>query len=278
MPARRGRPMTPIDDPHNGVGRLACELGEGRSRRGLTRRELARRINRSVTTVQRAEAGEVRSTLLVAREIAGACGVGIDEIEILWKKASRLGRGHHMTDAPRLNLVRTSADLAAALRRVWEENGEPSSRQMEERAEARSKEFAPLSRMSAWRHQPDRSREVPGCRARRSLRPALGDRARLRRDQDPSTRPPGPQVAGTGRRAAGNLRAPDRASRNPGSAGRGRPPASQHRRADLIHPGPARRPPHGDLTERLSPLCPPAGPDPRARRDRSQPATSPTVP
>ncbi|MFB7189853.1 hypothetical protein ACFC0C_37585 [Streptomyces sp. NPDC056178] len=56
-----------------------------------------------------------------------------------------------MTDAPRLKLVRTSADLAAALRRVWEENGEPSSRQMEERAEVRSKEFAPLSRMSAWR-------------------------------------------------------------------------------------------------------------------------------
>ncbi|MFF8423500.1 multiprotein-bridging factor 1 family protein [Streptomyces sp. NPDC015680] len=143
--------MAPIDDPHNGVGRLARELREGRSRRGLTRRELARRINRSVTTIQRAEAGDVRPTLLVTQEIAGACGVGIDEIEILWKKASRLGRGHRMTDAPRLNLVRTSADLAAALRRVWEENGEPSSRQMEERAEARSKEFAPLSRMSAWR-------------------------------------------------------------------------------------------------------------------------------
>ncbi|MFB6717849.1 MULTISPECIES: hypothetical protein [unclassified Streptomyces] len=50
-----------------------------------------------------------------------------------------------MTDAPRLKLVRTSADLAAALRRVWEENGEPSSRQMEERAEVRSKEFGALT-------------------------------------------------------------------------------------------------------------------------------------
>ncbi|MFB7852773.1 multiprotein-bridging factor 1 family protein [Streptomyces sp. NPDC056053] len=143
--------MAPIDDPHNGVGRLARELREGRSRRGLTRRELGSRINRSLTTIQRAEAGEVRPTLLVAREIAEACGIGADDIEVLWKKASRLGRGHRMTDAPRLNLVRTSADLAAALRRVWEENGEPTSRQMEERAEARSKEFAPLSRMSAWR-------------------------------------------------------------------------------------------------------------------------------
>ncbi|MGW2184274.1 helix-turn-helix domain-containing protein [Streptomyces sp. NPDC001732] len=49
--------MAPIDDPNNGVGRLARELREARSRRGLTRRELASRINRSLTTIQRAEAG-----------------------------------------------------------------------------------------------------------------------------------------------------------------------------------------------------------------------------
>jgi transcriptional regulator with XRE-family HTH domain len=143
--------MTPIEDPGHGIGRLARELRRGRSRRGLTRRALAGEIGRSVTTIQRAEAGQVRPTLAVARDIAAACGMAVDEIEVLWKKASRPGRGHRLTDAPRLALVRTSADLAAALRRVWEENGEPSSRQMEARAEARAKDFAPLSRMSAWR-------------------------------------------------------------------------------------------------------------------------------
>jgi transcriptional regulator with XRE-family HTH domain len=143
--------MTPIEDPNHGIGRLAHELRRGRARRGLTRRKLAEEIGRSVTTIQRAEAGYMRPTLAIAREIATACGLDVDEIEILWKKASRTGRSHRLTDAPRLKLVRTSADLAAALRRVWEENGEPSSRQMEERAEVRAKEFAPLSRMSAWR-------------------------------------------------------------------------------------------------------------------------------
>ncbi|MEV5864825.1 helix-turn-helix transcriptional regulator [Streptomyces sp. NPDC052071] len=143
--------MAPIDDPNHGVGRLAQALRDGRSRRGLSRRQLAAEIDRSVTTIQRAEAGDVRPTLLVSQQIADACGIDHDEIEALWRKAARLGRGHRVTDAPRLKLVRTSADLAAALRRVWEENGEPSSRHMEERAEARAREFAPLSRMSAWR-------------------------------------------------------------------------------------------------------------------------------
>lgn len=143
--------MAPIDDPNDSVGRLACELREGRSRRGLTRWELAAEINRSVTTIQRAEAGEVRPTLMVARDMAAACDTDLNEIENLWKKAGLPGRGHRLTDAPRLKLVRTSADLAAALRRVWEENGEPSSRQMEERAEDRAKDYGTLSRMSAWR-------------------------------------------------------------------------------------------------------------------------------
>jgi hypothetical protein len=44
--------------------------------------------------------------------------MGVDEIEVLWKKASRSGRSHRLTDAPRLKLVRTPADLAATLRRV----------------------------------------------------------------------------------------------------------------------------------------------------------------
>ncbi|MFF1932017.1 helix-turn-helix domain-containing protein [Streptomyces sp. NPDC058228] len=151
MSRGQGRPMMPIEGPDKGIGKLARELRRGRSRRGLTRRELAAEIGRSVTTVQRAEAGQVRPPWPVAQDIAAACGMDVDETQILWKKASRPGHGNYLTDAPHLHLARTLADLAAALRRIWEENGEPTLRQMEERAEGRSKDFAPLSRMTAWR-------------------------------------------------------------------------------------------------------------------------------
>ncbi|MFF3246441.1 helix-turn-helix domain-containing protein [Streptomyces sp. NPDC002870] len=142
--------MTPIDDTDHGIGKLAHELRRGRNRRGLSREALAERIGR-VTTIQRAEAGQARPSWPLTRDMAAACGTDMDAIEIIWKEAGRSGRGTRLTVAPRLSLVRTPADLAAALRRVWEENGEPSLRQMEERAEPRAKEFAPLSRMSAWR-------------------------------------------------------------------------------------------------------------------------------
>ncbi|MFJ7787048.1 IS4 family transposase [Streptomyces albidoflavus] len=65
-----------------------------------------------------------------------------------------------------------------------------------------------------------------------------------------------PAVANPGRGAAGDLRAPDRAACHPRSAGRSRPTAPQYGRADVVHPGPARCPPHGDRTERLLPPPP----------------------
>ncbi|WP_237276636.1 helix-turn-helix domain-containing protein [Streptomyces caniscabiei] len=141
--------MAPIRDPENGPGRLAAELRHGRGQRGLTRPALAEEIGRSVATVQRAEAGRTRPPWPVVKEIAKACRLDTVILEGLWKEAAL--RTTAPAEAPHLKLVRTPADLAAALRREWQDNGEPSLRQMEERAEARARDFTPLSRMSAWR-------------------------------------------------------------------------------------------------------------------------------
>ncbi|WP_251096679.1 helix-turn-helix domain-containing protein [Streptomyces sp. Caat 7-52] len=148
MTPRRGRPIQPVPDPKHGPGRLAEELRRGRRQRRLTRPELAQKIDRSIATVQRAEAGHVRPPWPVVQGIAEACRLDLATVEVLWKEAS--APAPDRVDAPHLKLVHTPADLAAALRRAWLENGEPSVRQMERRAEARASEFTPLSRMSAW--------------------------------------------------------------------------------------------------------------------------------
>ncbi|MER6354631.1 helix-turn-helix domain-containing protein [Streptomyces sp. NPDC001634] len=149
MTPRRGRPIEPVPDPKHGPGRLAEELRRGRRQRGLTRPELAQKIDRSIATVQRAEAGHVRPPWPVVQAIAEACRLDLATVEALWKEAC--APAPDRVDAPHLKLVHTPADLAAALRGAWLENGEPSVRQMERRAEARASEFTPLSRMSAWR-------------------------------------------------------------------------------------------------------------------------------
>ncbi|KOG75620.1 MULTISPECIES: helix-turn-helix domain-containing protein [Streptomyces] len=142
--------MAPVLTPNHGAGRLALELRRARSRRDLSRPELAHKIGRSLTTVQRAEAGRIRPPWPVIRDIAAVCGMDLDTAEDLWRKAGRPGRTRR-TEAPLLSLVRTPGDLAAVLRRAWEDDGAPSLRTMEARAERLARTYAPLSRMSAWR-------------------------------------------------------------------------------------------------------------------------------
>ncbi|WP_050508252.1 MULTISPECIES: hypothetical protein [Streptomyces] len=84
------------------------------------------------------------------RNIASVCGLDLDTVEDLWRKAGRPGRARR-TEAPLLSLVHTPGELAAVLRRIWEDNGAPSLRTMEARAERLARTYAPLSRMSAWR-------------------------------------------------------------------------------------------------------------------------------
>ncbi|MEV5598935.1 helix-turn-helix transcriptional regulator [Streptomyces sp. NPDC052496] len=150
MARRRGRPLAPIKAPDRRVGQLAGALRQARLRVGLSRAELAVKVKRSVTTIHRAEAGRVRVPWPVTRDIAMACHLDLDTVERAWRQAGRPGRTR-LTEAPHVTLLRTPADLAAALRRAWEKNGEPSLRMMEARAERRAKEYSPLSRTSAWR-------------------------------------------------------------------------------------------------------------------------------
>lgn len=132
------------------IARLAQELRRARLRSRMTRKKLAKRVGRSISTVQRAEAGMVRPTWPVTRAIASVCGIDLGTVERLWREAGR-SRRTRLTEAPGVGLILTPADLAAALRRAWEGDGEPSLRIMEARAEARAREYTPLSRMSAWR-------------------------------------------------------------------------------------------------------------------------------
>jgi len=143
--------MKPIPQARTGVGKLALELRHGRARSGLSRDRLAGLIRRSVTTIQRAESGKTRLPWPVTRDIATACALDLEDIEMLWKNACWPIGGTRLTPAPKVELVRTPHDLAAALRRVWEEAGEPSLRQMENRAEDRARQYVPLSRMTAQR-------------------------------------------------------------------------------------------------------------------------------
>lgn len=151
MPRKPGRPMRPIDNTRAGLGRLAAELRRGRSRQGMTRKQLAERVGCSVSTIQRAESSHSRPTWPVVLSIVGVCEVDLPTVEAMWKEARHEHGRTALTESPQLTLIRTPADLAASLRRVWQDNGEPSIREMERRAEARAKEFAPLSRSAANR-------------------------------------------------------------------------------------------------------------------------------
>ncbi|MCF2131016.1 helix-turn-helix transcriptional regulator [Strepomyces sp. STD 3.1] len=146
-----GRPMAPIPEPNSWKGRLAAELRRGRAARGLTRAQVAEKVGTSIGTIQRAEAGRDLPTLQMAHAIADVCYLDEEHVESLWRKASQRGGRRHLTRARPLAQILNSAELGLALRRVWEMNGCPSSREMERRARARIREFGHLSRSAAWR-------------------------------------------------------------------------------------------------------------------------------
>ncbi|MEV8547677.1 helix-turn-helix transcriptional regulator [Streptomyces sp. NPDC051572] len=149
--ALTGRPMAPVPNLNSWKGRLATALREGRIARGLTRPQVADKVGTSVGTIQRAESGRGLPTLQMAHAIAVVCRLDGEQIESLWRKASQRGRKQHLTRARPLPQIVNTAELGLALRRVWEMNGCPSSREMERRAKARVREFGLLSRSTAWR-------------------------------------------------------------------------------------------------------------------------------
>ncbi|KOG64710.1 hypothetical protein ADK76_08530 [Streptomyces griseoflavus] len=139
--------MAPIKTPDRRLFQLADALCQARFRAGLSRSEVAARAKRSVTTIHRAESGRARVPWLATRDIAEACRMDLVAVQKMWRQAGRT----RLTEAPHVTLLHTRDDLAAALRRAWELDGEPSLRHMEKRAKAQAQEYGPLSRMSASR-------------------------------------------------------------------------------------------------------------------------------
>lgn len=156
-PARPpGRPENPIPFPDGALGRLAQCLREGRTLRGLTYADLGRRTGYHPTTLQRAAAGERLPTRQVAMAYGRACGRSATLVGRLWQEAwaearRRSRRRPGAAEAPKPDLVRDFADLAAAMVAEHERHGAPPVRVMELRAEARAKEYGTLSRSTAQR-------------------------------------------------------------------------------------------------------------------------------
>ncbi|MGC5345636.1 helix-turn-helix domain-containing protein [Streptomyces sp. DT24] len=157
MREHTGRPMKAVADPGSAIGRLASRLREARSRRVLSRADIAELIGCSESTIQRAEAGRTPPTLAIIQGYARVCGLDSEELLAL-RLAARRTRGgtarRSLTQAPSLKLVRSVEDLGAALVRAYELNDRPSARVMAQRAERRyraTRLYAPLSRSTAWR-------------------------------------------------------------------------------------------------------------------------------
>ncbi|MGW2425609.1 helix-turn-helix domain-containing protein [Streptomyces sp. NPDC001709] len=166
MSTRTGRPPSPVANAGNGIGELAEHLRKGRTRKALTREQLASKIKCSVTTIQRAEGGKIPPSHETLTGYIGVCDLDPSRTQAMWNKAVSLRSGSgrvSYTPAPGPGLVRTADELGAALARVWEENGRPSTREMERRADRRYREtrdYAPLSRSTAERIS--RRRSLPG--------------------------------------------------------------------------------------------------------------------
>lgn len=168
MSNRKGRPPGPVANASNVIGVLADYLRAARMKKSLTREQLASKIGCSTTTVQRAEGGKnppARETVL---GYVRACDLDLSQAEAKWKKAVNLRRGNtrpSYTQAPRPDLVRTADELGAALARVWEQSGRPSTREMERRAARRyqeTRDYAALSRSTAERIS--RRKLLPGSK------------------------------------------------------------------------------------------------------------------
>ncbi|MFJ1601573.1 multiprotein-bridging factor 1 family protein [Streptomyces sp. NPDC088261] len=157
MSTRKGRPALAVVNAANPIGQLAEHLRKGRQSKGLTRDQLAAKLQRSVSAVQRAEHGGKPPPRHTVDDYIKNCDLDRVKTEALWKKAVNYRRGitrPNFTEAPRITLVRTEAEFGAALRRAWETHGRPSTREMEKRTDRHYQEtrnYGFLSHSSACR-------------------------------------------------------------------------------------------------------------------------------
>lgn len=166
MATPKGRPPKTVANAANPIGKLAGLLRTGRQSKGLTREELASKLGRSVSAVQRAERGGDPRPQHTVRGYIGFCDLDPAKTEALWRKAVNYRRGItrlSFTSAPHIDLVRAPDEFGAALARAWEKSGRPSTRVMEKRADSHYREthsYAFLSRSSAGRFS--RRKCLPG--------------------------------------------------------------------------------------------------------------------
>ncbi|MFE7935712.1 helix-turn-helix domain-containing protein, partial [Streptomyces sp. NPDC057456] len=156
---RKVRRLKKVPDPDNAVGQLASALRRSRAALGLTQAQAADALDKSTSTVQRAEAGAVPPKKCVVDEYVAKLGLHPEEAERLYEKATRSpGRQRRpLTQAPDPRMVSTTDELGRALARAWEEDNRPSLQTMEDRvsavrdADETRKRFAFLSRSAAYR-------------------------------------------------------------------------------------------------------------------------------
>ncbi|CAL9325979.1 helix-turn-helix domain-containing protein [Streptomyces sp. SudanB182_2057] len=145
--------------PDGPVGQLASALRRSRAALGLTQAQAADAIDKSTSTVQRAEAGAVVPKKCVIDGYVAKLGLDPQEARLLYENATRSpGRqSRPLTPAPHPRMVSTAEELGRALARAWEEDNRPSMQTMEDRvgairdADERRKRFAFLSRSAAYR-------------------------------------------------------------------------------------------------------------------------------
>ncbi|MFB6513092.1 helix-turn-helix domain-containing protein [Streptomyces virginiae] len=145
--------------PDTSVGQLACALRRSRGALGLTQAQAADAIEMSMSTIQRAEAGNTVPKRHVVDGYVAKLGLGPEEADRLFAKATRPAgqQRRSLTQAPHPRMVSTADDLGNALSRVWEEDDQPSVKIMEGRVtavrvdEKKRAHYAFLSRSAANR-------------------------------------------------------------------------------------------------------------------------------
>ncbi|GAA2500420.1 hypothetical protein GCM10010406_41150 [Streptomyces thermolineatus] len=145
--------------PDTSVGQLACALRRSRGALGLTQAQAADAIERSTSTIQRAEAGKTVPKRYVVDSYVAKLGLDPQEADRLYSQATRpAGRQRRcLTQAPHPRMVSTVDELGNALTRVWEEDDRPSMKIMEDRVtvvrvdEQKREKYAFLSRSAAYR-------------------------------------------------------------------------------------------------------------------------------
>jgi transcriptional regulator with XRE-family HTH domain len=153
------RRLKEVPDGDSAIGQLACALRRSRGALGLTQAQAADAIEKSTSTVQRAEAGVVAPKKCVVDGYVAKLGLDPEDAERLYEKATRPpGRQRRpLTQAPNPRMVSTPDELGRALARAWEEDNRPSMQTMEDRvvaardADDSRKRFPFLSRSAAYR-------------------------------------------------------------------------------------------------------------------------------